>query len=115
MFCVCKARCSDGTVLSLGTLLSVSPLCSPDCSLHAIERGGGLNFHINSSIKNQQGEGREVKVALWWLQKREEDRNVLFSDACSAVTKETCRLLHVGETTSALGDGGGKISRRSAD
>lgn len=56
-----------------------------------------------------------MKVALWWLQKREEDRNVISSDACSAVTKETCHLLHVGETTSALGDGGGKISRRSAD
>lgn len=49
-----------------------------------------------------------MKVTLWWLQKREEDRNVLSNDACSAVTEETCHLLRAGETTSALGDVGRK-------
>lgn len=39
---------------------------------------------------------------MWWLQKREEGRNVPSNDACSAVTKETCDLLRVGDTTSAF-------------
>lgn len=39
---------------------------------------------------------------MWWLQKRKEGGNVPPNDACSAVTKETCDLLHVGETTSAF-------------
>lgn len=45
------------------------------------------------------------------LRKREEGRNVPSKDACSAVTKETCHLLRVGETASAFGGGPGGVKK----
>lgn len=51
---------------------------------------------------------------MWWLQKREEGRNVPSNDTCCAVTKETCDLLRVGETTSAFGGGGRRRKKKQA-